>query len=164
MSRPAVESARSVRFLDFVAGAARADPAMPMSAGGRPALSAWGLLGHMGSFVGCMPVVRQGTSEREERIAESLARRTFAHAGPRLGAAVEVLRAMGGDEAKAFLSARARRLLRVRLDEVLAEEAWPKSLEDGILRVACRRLVEMAIAEDEPALAGSAGGPLLRAA
>lgn len=115
----------------------------------------------MGSFVGCVPAVLPGASAREERIAEALARRTFQDAGPRLGAAAEVLRAMGIEESRAFLSARARRLLRVRLDEVLAEEAWPKSLEDGILRVACRRLVEMAIVVEEPAIVAVT---LLRAA
>jgi len=118
----------------------------------------------MASLVGCLSIVLHGASEREERIAESLARRTFGDAGPRLGASIEVLGVMGPEESKAYLSARARMLLRVRLDEVLAEEAWPKSLEDGILRVACRRLVEMALAGDAAGIAGDESAPLLRAA
>lgn len=118
----------------------------------------------MGGFLGCVPIIRQGTSEREERIAESLANKTFEDVGPRLGASAEVLRAMGTDEARAFLSARARRLLRIRLDEVLTEEAWPKSLEGGILKAACRRLVERVIAADAPSAVEAASNSRLRAA
>jgi len=80
-----------------------------------------------------------------ERIAEELAQKTFQEAGPSLGCVQEVLDMMDPLEARGYLATRARRLLRDRLDEALADAAWPRRLDREILDAASKRLVGLAI-------------------
>jgi hypothetical protein len=83
--------------------------------------------------------------QRGERIAEELAQKTFEEAGPSLGCVREILDMMDPLEARGYLSTRARRLLRDRLDEALADAAWPRRLDREILDAACKRLVSLVV-------------------